>query len=130
MPCPVTGHAVSETDFRELCGTIDIVDSPGDHRSGWHYIPCLLFHLAAHLEKMSQSVYAQQGPSHYIHDNAINTSDYASAQTESPVVSEFTFLNSRVFWLLALLVALAVAHLARKENLPAGVKRLPKLPGM
>ena len=79
---------------------------------------------------MSQSVHAQQWPSHHTHDNVINASNYGGAQTEPPVVSEFNFVNSRVFWLLALVVALAVAHLTRKENLPAGVKRLPKLPGM
>ncbi|KAI7549302.1 cytochrome P450 [Hortaea werneckii] len=79
---------------------------------------------------MSQSVYAQQGPSNYIQDDAINASNYADAHTGSPVVSEFTFVNSRVFWLLALLLALAAAHLVRKEDLPAGVRRLPKLPGI
>lgn len=79
---------------------------------------------------MSQSVYGGQESSHFAYDDALNTSQYAGVQAESPVTPEFSFVNSRVFWAFGLLIALVLAQLAaRKERLPAGVKRLPKLPG-
>lgn len=80
---------------------------------------------------MSQSIQAEQEHPFYSYDDASNASSYAGAEDRSLISSEFSILNSRAFWALGLLAAFVVIRIVtQREKLPAGVKRLPKLPGM
>lgn len=76
---------------------------------------------------MSQTIQAAQEHARYYVSNASN--HLAGLKVEAPVAA--ALLDSRALWALGVVVALVLARIfTQKPKLPAGVKRLPRVPGM
>lgn len=75
---------------------------------------------------MAQSIHASNDAGLYSYE-AGNTSAFDGVQSDAP---EFSLLHSRAVWAFSIVVAFLIARIfTQKQKLPAGVKRLPKIPG-
>jgi hypothetical protein len=74
---------------------------------------------------MAQSIHAANDGPLYSYD-----ASNASAAFEAPATAATSFLQSKVVWAFGIIVAFVLARiLTQRQKLPAGVKRLPKIPG-
>lgn len=80
---------------------------------------------------MSQSVKAIQESVLPLTDSYDNSSYTEQPLLEASLPTDFSFLHSKAVWAFATILILVLARIfGSKQKLPAGVKRLPGLPGL
>lgn len=76
---------------------------------------------------MSQSVQPAQEQSKYYDSN--NTPSFAGMGADAESSGGLSLLNSQAVWALGLLLSFALGRFTQSQKLPAGFKKLPKVPG-
>ncbi|KAF2716666.1 putative P450 monooxygenase [Polychaeton citri CBS 116435] len=78
---------------------------------------------------MAQPVKAAQGSTLYSYEDRLNASD--GSAVDGAASTEFNPMNSKLVWGFSILLVLVIARIfTNRSKLPAGVKRLPRLPGV
>lgn len=79
---------------------------------------------------MSQSIQASH-QERVVYPGAFNASSFTAPSVESLVPQDFDFLQSKLIWVVSVLLFLALGRslASRKSKYPPGVKPLPRQPG-